>query len=394
MLYQQVRDGIVAETDKALAAMQTRQEALEKKLEARTLEVQDLKSINASQPVIDQTLAEIAVLRQSLAQEKASRDEAVEKLLASAEQRQQEALKAAQDKLRTQEAKHVEALQAVAQNFNETLSVVTVNHLQKLGEVSRMVSNTLQNASSETATATREGFKELKDCIVASSSKGEKTQQQIADALSTMASAFESFVAADAAKQQRKLEAKKIKMLKNEQAAQQRALQDAKRDQQWSEAFQNTQLALNTVCSLIPNFSQINLAQAMTTCRTLSSDQDQKVKTMYKTSLRLEGTVNVLAGAPVKSLPQLLAPAGQDSAGSSSMHAAQHQRFLSLHRSTSLSGPALEESQETVVAQPQQQQAVTTPAEAFQQFLRDHPAEAQRILSTMKQKTKKQAPTL
>jgi hypothetical protein len=101
---------------------------------------------------------------------------------------------------------------------------------------------------------------------------------------------------------------------------------------------------------------------------------------MYKTSLRLQGYY-MHNGMPIKALPQIHPPALGE-AGSSSMHAAQYaasqQRPLPLHRTS----PGSNEDVAMQEATQLQLQLPNAP-EMLQQYLRDHPEEAQRIMMNM-----------
>ena len=78
-------------TDQALSDLQSREDAILKKLDARNLQFQDLSNWKASTDDLQRAQADITALQRSLEEFRTSKSEAVDKLLALSQQKQEDA---------------------------------------------------------------------------------------------------------------------------------------------------------------------------------------------------------------------------------------------------------------------------------------------------------------
>jgi hypothetical protein len=249
--FERMREDIRSSTDKALTDLHNKQAALENQLAVRSAELQELMRYKAKQADIDRTLEHIAVLRRGFEELMASKTEQVDALLAGARRREEEAYKAAVEMLQRQESRHAETMRASQDASTAALTGLAASNLQAVNDMSTKFCTTLERTNSEAAGALREGFRDIKESIVAASNGSIQQQQQIADAISGMSLAMQAFVAADAAREQRKKEKAQQKRLDKQHAAQERLLQDAKRDQQWTEALNSINGHMHAVCVFI-----------------------------------------------------------------------------------------------------------------------------------------------
>lgn len=360
-----LRRRIHEEADRELLKLHNEGAAMERRIDAKMLQLQMLKDSPGSSADHQRLENELAHLRRSLEDANISRAAAVDRVLEVAQKKQEDALMA-------QERRHIEALRA----SQEAATAAFTGLMNKATNDNRELINIFNNSRDEADRATQGVMREMAVAIQAATAAnlsvaqtGKESQMELINALN---SGFQDLSANY--REQNTLMRESLTALTG--------------------ALVEVHTIIFTSVYSLPQSKRVN--------EQLMLKQESQVQTMYKSSLRLQGSLNVLTGTPLKPILNFSQPATSfadalasaavlQEPGSSAMHA---RASAVLHEAGSSAGHAARstgmniyrgegslEEREVQVERPQQ-----SPAEVFQQFLREHPDEAQRFLSQSKLK--------
>jgi hypothetical protein len=174
-------------TDRALTEMQSREDAMVKRLEARDLQYQDLTNLKASSEDLQKAQAEIAVLRRNLEEVKNSKSDAVDRVLALAEQKHEEAL-------RLQERHHVAALRVSNEAATASLAELATAFARDIAVISQDFRSSLAEMNRNTVLALREVGEGVQASIAATNNLAVSNKKEISELSSLVHQGFRTLI--------------------------------------------------------------------------------------------------------------------------------------------------------------------------------------------------------
>jgi hypothetical protein len=144
-LYEHQRRQIHDEADRALTRMTDAEAAMERRLEMKGFQVQEMIKTQASSTAeLERAKEEITVLRRNLEDLRASKPAAVQEILDLAQKRQEDALLA-------QENRHIEAMRVSQEAYTASIGVLSAKSAEQVRELVAVFTNTLEGFSKEVA---------------------------------------------------------------------------------------------------------------------------------------------------------------------------------------------------------------------------------------------------
>jgi hypothetical protein len=201
-------------TDQALSDLQSREDAILKKLDARNLQFQDLSNWKASTDDLQRAQADITALQRSLEEFRTSKSEAVDKLLALSQQKQEDALA-------LQEQHHVAALRVSNEAGTAALSELAKGFVKDVAAIAQDFRNSLAETNRETVIALREVGAGVQASIASVNSLAVSNQHQFSELSSFMHEGFKALVACEQGRSARE-EARLLREEEREVRAEQR----------------------------------------------------------------------------------------------------------------------------------------------------------------------------
>jgi hypothetical protein len=174
-------------TDRALTEMQSREDAMVKRLEARDLQYQDLTNLKASSEDLQKAQAEIAVLRRNLEEVKNSKSDAVDRVLALAEQKHEEAL-------RLQERHHIAALHVSNEAATASLAELATAFARDIAVITQDFRSSLAEMNRNTVLALREVGEGIQASIAATNNLAVSNKREISELSSLVHVGFRTLI--------------------------------------------------------------------------------------------------------------------------------------------------------------------------------------------------------
>ncbi len=185
--FEQSRRTIQDVTDRALTEMQNREDATVQRLEARLLQYQDMTNLKASSEDLQQAQAEIAVLRRNLEDVKNSKSDAVDRVLALAEQKHEEALK-------LQERHHIAALRGSNEAATASLAELATAFAKDIAVITQDFRSSLAEMNRNTVVALREVGEGIQASIAATNNLAVSNKREISELSSLVHHGFQTLI--------------------------------------------------------------------------------------------------------------------------------------------------------------------------------------------------------
>jgi hypothetical protein len=328
-LEQQRRHEIREATDQALLEMQKKEEAMERRIEARSMQLQEMTKSKAASEEIQRLQSDITILQRTLEEVRTLKTDAVDRVLALSQQKQEEVLM-------EQERRHIEAMNRSQTQSSATLLSLSSDFITEVRVITQQFSDAVAESNKETVKALREVGAGVQASIASVNNLAVSNQKQFFEMSSFMQQGFQALIACEEGRSRRE-EARMLReeerearaearMQRYEDGEAARLQREERRDRQLenlTSVFKNSVTEvriLHIITSIFKCF-----VQSTSLTQYIYQDKQKQLHSLFKSGCRLEGGMSALNALgivtkPVPSYPRPAPVGSNEAAGSSEMH--------------------------------------------------------------------------